>query len=320
MKILITGGAGFIGSHLAEALIQRGNKVTVIDDLSTGSLDNIQHIKNHKNFRLVTDTVLNEEILKALVKKNNVIFHLAALTGVRSIMESPVETLRINVLGSFAILQLANKYGKRVFLASSSEVLGQHKQFPLTETANRIYGPTTIRRWGYACAKSIGEFLALAYYNDQQLPVTIIRFFNIIGPRQTGYYGMVVPRFINQALSNQPITVYGNGRQKRTFLYIKDAIDGVLSLLDCSRSAGEIFNIGGNEEVTISELAKKIKTISKTNSKIEYLSYSKVYKQRFEDIKRRVPDVSKARRILNWRVTTSLEEALRKTIEYFKEK
>ncbi len=307
---LVTGGAGFIGSHLCEELLSRGEDVIVLDNLSTGSMANIEHLKDKKGFTLVVDSVLNKPVIEALVQKADRIFHLAAAVGVKLIMERPVDTIETNVLGTEHVLSLANKYHKKVLIASTSEVYGKHRDHTLAEMNNMVMGPTKKRRWAYACTKALDEFLSFAYHEEKKLPVVVVRFFNTIGPRQTGQYGMVVPKFIKSALLNNPITVFGNGMQSRSFTYVKDAVRAVLMLMEKPEAEGDVFNIGDGREITILELAKQIKKMTNSTSEIVFVSYNDAYGKGFEDMERRVPDISKIRKFIGYKPTVSLEQAL----------
>lgn len=316
MKVLITGGAGFIGSHLAEALLERGDEVYVLDDLSTGSIDNIEHLKGRKGFSYTVDTVINERVTAEEVDRVDVVFHLAAAVGVRLIVESPVHTIETNVHGTETILKVANKKKKRVFLASTSEVYGKSTEFPFRETADLVMGPTSKGRWSYACSKAIDEFLGLAYYKEKKLPVTIIRLFNTVGPRQTGRYGMVIPNFVRQALAGQPITVYGDGSQSRCFTDVSDVVRALLALLDYEHAAGEVFNIGSQQEVTITDLANKVKAMTGSESEIVFVPYEKAYEEGFEDMPRRVPDTSKIAKAIGYEPEVSLDEIIQRVIDH----
>ncbi len=320
MKILITGGAGFIGSYLAEAYLGRGDEVYVIDDLSTGNLDNIRAFAHNPLFHFVNDTILNRETMLELVGICDVVAHLAAAVGVRLIIDDPLGSIHTNIVGTEIVLELANKFRKKILLASTSEVYGRNSKVPLSETDTRIYGPTHVVRWSYAATKAMDEFLALAYYRATRLPVIIARFFNTVGPRQTGKYGMVIPRFVEQALKNQPITVYGDGNQTRTFTYVEDLVRGVMGLIDEPRAVGDIFNIGGDEEISINELARRIKNITGSSSPIVHLPYDEAYQEGFEDMERRVPDITKIVNLIGYKNTCSLEHMLAKVVEYQKAK
>ena len=318
MKSLVTGGAGFIGSHLCEELIARGEEVFVLDNLSTGSIDNIKHLKDRKNFNLVIDSVLNKSVLEELISKVDRIFHLAAAVGVKLIMERPVDTIETNVLGTENVLNIANKYHKKVLVASTSEVYGKHKDHTLSEMNNMVLGPTKKRRWAYACTKALDEFLSFAYYEEKKLPVVVVRFFNTIGPRQTGQYGMVVPKFIKSALLNNPITVYGDGKQSRSFTYVKDAVRAVLLLMEKPEAEGDVFNIGDGREITILELAKRVKKLTNSSSEIVFVPYEEAYGKGFEDMERRAPDISKIRKLIGYEPSVNLDEILKIIIQSIK--
>lgn len=318
MKSLITGGAGFIGSHLAEELLSRGEEVFIVDNLSTGSIDNIKHLKDNKNFSMVIDSVLNKPVLEELISKADRIFHLAAAVGVKLIMERPVDTIETNVLGTENVLNLANKYHKKVLVASTSEVYGKHKDHTLSEMNNMVLGPTKKRRWAYACTKALDEFLSFAYHEEKKLPVVVVRFFNTIGPKQTGQYGMVVPKFIKSALLNNPITVFGDGTQSRSFTYVKDAIRAVLMLMEKPEAEGDVFNIGDGREITILELAKKIKKMTSSSSAITFVSYDDAYGKGFEDMERRAPDISKIRKFIGYEPSINLDQVLEIIIQHMK--
>jgi len=316
VRILVTGGAGFIGSYLSGAYIERGEEVWVIDDLSTGSLENIAALLHHPRFHFVNDTILNREVLLELVGICDVIVHLAAAVGVRLIIEEPLKSIHTNVVGTELVLEMANKFRKKIFIASTSEVYGRNSKVPLHEDDQRIYGSTVLARWSYAATKAMDEFLALAYYRTKQLPVIVARLFNTVGPRQTGRYGMVVPRFVGQALRNDPITVYGDGTQTRTFTYVGDVVQGIIALIDERRSVGEIFNIGGEEEITIEDLALKVKAITGSSSRIEHIPYSEAYQEGFEDMERRVPDIARIQGLVGYRNTCDIDAILAKVVEY----
>jgi len=316
MKVLITGGAGFIGSHLAESLLERGDEVYVLDDLSTGSIDNIEHLKGAKGFRYTIDTVMNEPSTAELVDRVDVVVHLAAAVGVRLIVESPVHTIETNVHGTETVLKLANKKKKRVLLASTSEVYGKSVEFPFREDSDLVMGPTTKGRWSYACSKAIDEFLALAYYKEKKLPVTVVRLFNTVGPRQTGRYGMVIPNFVRQALAGAPITVHGDGSQRRCFTDVSDVVRALIGLIDHHDAIGEVFNVGSQQEISILDLAKKVKAKAKSASEIVFVPYEKAYEEGFEDMPRRVPDTSKIEKLVGFRPTVSLDAILERVIEH----
>jgi len=316
MKVLITGGAGFIGSHLAESLLERGDEVYVLDDLSTGSIDNIEHLKGAKGFRYTIDTVMNEPSTAEQVDRVDVVVHLAAAVGVRLIVESPVHTIETNVHGTETVLKLANKKKKRVLLASTSEVYGKSVEFPFREDSDLVMGPTTKGRWSYACSKAIDEFLALAYYKEKKLPVTVVRLFNTVGPRQTGRYGMVIPNFVRQALAGAPITVHGDGSQRRCFTDVSDVVRALIGLIDHHDAIGEVFNVGSQQEISILDLAKKVKAKAKSASEIVFVPYEKAYEEGFEDMPRRIPDTSKIEKLVGFRPTVSLDAILERVIEH----
>ncbi len=318
MKALVTGGAGFIGSHLAEELLEQGHSVYLIDDLSTGGIENIEHLKNRKGFNYTIDTILNPSITAELVDKCDVVFHLAAAVGVMLIVESPVRTIETNIKGTEAILLHANKKKKKVIIASTSEVYGKSDQKSFREDNDLILGPTTKSRWSYACSKAIDEFLALAYWKEKNLPVVVIRLFNIVGPRQTGRYGMVIPRFVKQALLNHPITVFGDGKQSRCFSHVKDTVKALVKLSQTDEAVGEVINIGSDNEISIEELAKRIKELTKSKSKIQYIPYSDAYEEGFEDMMRRVPNLGKIKKLIGHKPKNSLDDILKDVIEYYK--
>lgn len=316
MKILITGGAGFIGSYLCGAYLSRGDEVYVIDDLSTGDLANIESYTQNPLFHFVHDSILNREAMLELTGICDVVAHLAAAVGVKLIIDEPLKSIHTNIVGTEMVLELANKFRKKTFLASTSEVYGRNSQVPLRETDSRIYGPTHLARWSYAAAKATDEFLALAYHQTKQLPVVIGRLFNTVGPRQTGRYGMVIPRFVGQALRNEPITVYGDGNQTRSFTYVEDIVRGIVELIDEPRAVGEIFNIGGESEISINELAGRIKSITHSASPIRHIPYDKAYQEGFEDMERRVPDIAKIVNLIGYKNTHDLDSILTKVVNY----
>jgi len=318
MKYLLTGGAGFIGSHLAEALLDRGDEVRVIDDLSTGGIENIQHLKGRRGFQYVLDTVLNRSVMAELVDEADIILHLAAAVGVRLIVESPVRTIETNIKGTEMVLELAAKKKKPVVIFSTSEVYGKSNGARFFETGDLILGPTFKGRWSYAASKIIDEFLALAYYKEKELPVIIIRLFNTVGPRQTGRYGMVVPRFVQQALAAEPITVFGDGKQTRTFTHVKDAVWAILKLVNHPRAVGEIFNIGGKEEISIEGLAQLVKEVLQSPSPIVYIPYEQAYEEGFEDMRKRVPDIGKIQELVGFDPNFSSKDMILDVAEYQK--
>ena len=317
--VLITGGAGFIGSHLAEALLARGDVVMIIDDLSTGRLENIQHLRDNPNFSFAIDTITNELVMDRLVSECDLIFHLAAAVGVQLIISDPVRTIETNILGTHAVLKAAARYRKPVFLASTSEVYGKGERVPFHEEDDRVLGPTTKSRWSYSDSKAIDEFLGLAYHQKFGLPVTIVRFFNTVGPRQTGQYGMVVPRFVQQALRGDPLTVYGDGGQSRCFCNVRDVVRVLLLLAGTPEAVGEVFNVGSIEEVSILELAQKVQAlVGEQQSEIVFVSYDEAYAPGFEDMRRRVPAIDKITRFTGWRPQISLDETIQEVITYYR--
>ena len=316
MRVLITGGAGFIGSHLTEKLLSLGWSVTCIDDLSTGSVDNLSAVRDNPRFLFYADTIFNRRLTTNLVSDADVVFHLAAAVGVKRIVDFPVQTIETNVEGSEIVLEAAAGKKKRIFIASTSEVYGKSTKIPFSETDDLVLGSTYNSRWAYACSKAIDEFLALAYHREKDLPVTIVRFFNTVGPRQTGRYGMVLPNFVRQALLNQPVSVYGSGEQTRCFGHVSDIIQGLLLLLDNNRTVGEIFNLGNTEEVSINDLAKKVIAACDSTSKIVHVPYSEAYGPGFEDMFRRVPDISKAREWLGYEPRFNLDAIIQAVVEY----
>ena len=318
MKVLITGGAGFIGSHLAEAYLENGDEVYIIDDLSTGSLENIEHLQkdnlSQDKLFVHVDTILNHEIMLELIGICDVVFHLAAAVGVQYILENPMDSIKTNIQGTEKVLELCAKFKKKVLIASSSEVYGKHAHAPLVETDNIVYGPSSKFRWSYAASKLMDEFTALAYFRTQGLKVTVVRLFNTIGPRQTGAYGMVVPRFIAQALKNDPLTVYGDGNQTRTFTDVKDVVYAFMEMVENEQSFGEVFNLGGVEEITILDLAQKIITLTESRSKIVLVPYEEAFGADFEDMLRRVPSVDKAERLIGFQPNGQLDSILKRII------
>jgi len=310
MKYFITGGAGFIGSHLAETLLQQGHSVTILDDLSTGSISNIEHLKPNPAFRHIIGTIMNSPLLSELVDGCEVVFHLAAAVGVRLIVESPVSTIELNVRGTEKVLECANKKRRKVILASTSEVYGKSRKFPFHEDDDLVLGPPTKGRWSYACSKAIDEFLALAYWKERKQPIVIARLFNTTGPRQTGRYGMVVPTFVQQALEGKPITVFGTGQQRRCFTHVGDTVNALCRISQESKAVGEVINIGSSNEITILELARLVKKMTNSRSIIKKIPYGQAYEEGFEDMERRVPDISKARQLVGYKPTLGIEEIL----------
>jgi UDP-glucose 4-epimerase len=315
MHVLLTGGAGFVGSHLAERLLDMGHSVSVIDDLSTGSIDNIAPLRTREKFSYVIDTVMNERLMAELVDQADVVFHLAAAVGVRLIVEAPTRTIVTNVHGTEVVLMQAAKKGKLVFVFSTSEVYGKSTAVPFREDADLVMGPTFKHRWAYACSKAIDEFLALAYYRERKLPVVIVRLFNTVGPRQTGRYGMVIPTFVRQALAGDPITVHGDGKQTRSFTYVGDVVDALVRLMETPAAVGQVVNIGNTEEVSILEVAERVKAKTGSSSPIVLIPYSEAYEEGFEDMPRRVPSIEKIQGLVGYRPTVDLDAILDRVIE-----
>jgi UDP-glucose 4-epimerase len=313
----LTGGAGFIGSHLAERLLELGHEVHVLDNLSTGSIDNIAHLKGRPGFSYVIDTVTNEPLLAEMIDQCDVVFHLAAAVGVKLIVEQPVHTIETNVHGTEVVLKHANKKKKLVVIASTSEVYGKSADVPFREGADLVLGATVKHRWAYACSKLIDEFLALAYWKEKKLPIVIVRLFNTVGPRQTGQYGMVLPTFVRQALAGQPITVFGDGTQSRSFTYVADVVDALIKLAQEPRAVGEVFNIGNTEEVTIRELAERVKRLTSSGSPVQLIPYDEAYEAGFEDMPRRVPDISKVHNLVGYAPRLTLDEIVCRVVESF---
>lgn len=316
MRVLITGGAGFIGSHLSDAYLQRGDEVYIIDDLSTGSIENIRHLKEHPRFHYTIDNVANQPVTAELVDQCDVIFHLAAAVGVKLIVESPVRTIETNVHGTEVVLSLANKKKKKVLVASTSEVYGLSAEIPFREDGNLVMGATTKGRWSYACSKAIDEFLALAYWREKKLPTTVVRLFNTVGPRQTGQYGMVIPTFVKQALAGRPITVYGSGKQSRCFCHVGDVVGGLVKLMDTDAAVGEVYNVGSNQEISIVDLAKRVKELANSESEIVFVPYDEAYEEGFEDMPRRIPDISKVNKLVGFKPEMNLDGILKSVIDF----
>jgi UDP-glucose 4-epimerase len=321
MKILITGGAGFIGSHLADRLVESGNDVIVVDDLSTGSMKNIRELQRKNGFRLVVDTILNESLMDELAARCDHIYHLAAAVGVKLIMNRPVETLETNVKGTEMVLATANKYKKKVLIASTSEVYGKimngDNAKPLVEDADRLMGATTKRRWAYACSKAFDEFLALAYFEEKKLPVIITRLFNTVGPRQTGQYGMVLPNFVQKALIGKPIIIYGDGKQSRSFTHVADVVDAMEKLMNTPEALGQVVNVGNEEEISIVELARMVREMTGSASEIEFLSYDRAYGPGFEDMQRRSPDTTRLKNLIGFSPRYDLKSIIQSVINYY---
>ncbi len=320
MRALITGGAGFIGSHLSDALLEQGHQVLVLDNLSTGSMDNIVHLKGKPGFEYFIDSVNNEPLLAELIDRSDVVFHFAAAVGVKLIVEQPVYTIETNVHGTEVVLKHANKKKKLVVIASTSEVYGKSEDVPFREDSDLVMGPTPKHRWAYACSKAIDEFLALAYWKERKLPVIIVRFFNTVGPRQTGQYGMVIPNLVRQALAGEPMTVFGDGTQSRSFTHVADVVGALLKLVVEPAAIGEVINIGNSEEVTIARLAERIRELSGSKSPIKFVPYDQAYESGFEDMPRRVPDLTKVAAMIGYKTRHTLDDILVQVIDYFRKK
>lgn len=320
MKVLITGGAGFIGSHLCEKLLGMGDEVTALDNLSTGKYENVAHLKEDKKFNLVVGSILDKELVDKLCEKTDIIFHLAAAVGVELIVRHPLESLTTNIKGSEIVLDMAQRYNKKVLITSTSEIYGKNTNGPLKENDDRILGSPLKSRWGYSTAKAVDEMLAFVYWKEKGLPTIIVRLFNTVGPRQTGAYGMVIPRFVIQALTGEPLTVYGDGNQSRCFLHVQDAVDALVKLMQNPGVQGQVFNVGSQEEITIKALAQKVIRLAESKSRIIYIPYEKAYEEGFEDMHRRVPDTSKLKNLIGHRPMMDLEGILKSVIEYFKDK
>ena len=320
MKVLITGGAGFIGSHLAERLLARGDEVHLLDDLSTGSIENIVLVKNHPNLTYHIDTIRNYRLTAELVDMCDIVYHLAAAVGVRLIVESPVSTIETNIRGTDIVLSLAAKKRKRVVITSTSEVYGKRNRVPFSEDDDLVMGPTNKGRWSYACSKAIDEFLAIAYWKEKRVPTVIARLFNTVGPRQTGRYGMVIPNFVQQALTGQDITVYGDGTQTRCFTHVSDVVQALIAIAEHPQAVGEVYNIGSDHEITMLELAERIKQLTESASNIVFVPYDQAYEAGFEDMMRRVPDISKIRALIGYNPKVDLDALLTSIIEYHRDK
>jgi UDP-glucose 4-epimerase len=313
-RSLITGGAGFVGSHLSEELLRRGEEVYILDDLSTGGIENVEHLKRDPRFHYTLDSVHNEPVLAELIDRCDTVYHLAAAVGVKLIVESPVKTIETNVHGTEVVLKHANKKKKKVLITSTSEVYGKSEDVPFREDQDLVMGPSTKGRWSYACSKALDEFLAIAYWHEKKLPVVVVRLFNTVGPRQTGRYGMVIPNFVHQALTGQPITVYGDGNQSRAFGYVGDIVKALADLAHHPDAVGQVFNIGNTQEITINELALLVKKMTGSSSEIVHVPYDRAYEQGFEDMPRRVPDISKIRTLIGYQPSVDLEGILTRII------
>jgi UDP-glucose 4-epimerase len=320
VRALITGGAGFIGSHLSEALLDQGHQVLILDDLSTGSIDNVAHLKGRPGFEYFIESVNNEPVLAELIDRSDVVFHLAAAVGVKLIVEQPVHTIETNVHGTEVVLKHANKKKKLVVIASTSEVYGKSNDVPFREDADLVLGPTPKHRWAYACSKAIDEFLALAYWKERKLPVIVVRFFNTVGPRQTGRYGMVIPNFVRQALAGEPITVFGDGTQSRAFTHVGDVVGAMLKLVAEPRAVGQVINIGTRQEISIAMLAERIRELTDSKSTIKFIPYDEAYESGFEDMPRRLPDLERISALIGYEPKHSLDDILVQVIDYFRKK
>ncbi len=320
MKILITGGAGFIGSHLAEALLAKGHEVTILDNLSTGKLENVAHLEGQPNFHIVIGDILNEFLVDKLVERADWVFHLAAAVGVELIVKDPLRSLTTNIKGSEIVLENVYRYHRKVLITSTSEIYGKNLNGPLKEEDDRVLGSPLKTRWSYSTSKAIDEILAYVYWREKKVPTVIVRLFNTVGPRQTGYYGMVIPRFVEQALKNEALTVYGTGDQTRCFLYVKDAVDAMVRLMESPAAVGQVFNIGSQEEISIRALAEKIIGLTESPCDITYVPYDEAYEEGFEDMQRRVPDITKISKLIGFKPTVNLEGVLRMVIAEFRRK
>jgi UDP-glucose 4-epimerase len=320
MKYLITGGCGFIGSHLSERLIRDGHDVVALDDLSTGRYDNVARLDGNAKFQMLIGSVLDSSLVEDLVRQCDAVFHLASAVGVRLIMERPVQTIETIFQGTDVVLRFASRYRKPTLITSTSEVYGKSTDIPFHEDGDRLEGPTNMHRWAYACAKSLDEFLALAHWKQSRLPVVVTRLFNTVGPRQTGQYGMVVPNFVQKALADEPIVVHGDGKQSRCFAHVLDVVEGLIGLLPQRAAHGEVVNLGSNEEVSILELAERVRRATDSKSEIRHVPYADVYGDGFEDMRRRVPSIEKAKRILGWSPRKSLDDVLRDVISYYRDR
>jgi UDP-glucose 4-epimerase len=315
MNVLVTGGAGFIGSHLCDALLERGHHVIAIDNISTGRYENIEHLMGQKNFEFVLGSILNADLMDDAAGRSDAIFHLAAAVGVQLIVEKPLESLATNIRGSEIVFEKAHKYGTKVLVTSTSEIYGKNTSDRLGEEDDRILGSPLKSRWSYSEAKAIDEILAFTYWKEKGLETVIVRLFNTVGPRQTGHYGMVVPRFVSQAIRGEPITVYGDGTQTRCFCHVADVVNGMINLMNEPEAYGKVFNLGGEEEISMTDLAQRILDISGSDSKVRYMTYEEAYEEGFEDMQRRVPDTTRARNLVGFSQTIGLDEIIRSVIE-----
>ena len=315
MKALVTGGAGFIGSHLAEALLQRGDEVTILDNLSTGRYENVAHLDGHAGFQVVVGTILNESLVDKLVERCDVVFHLAAAVGVELIIKKPLESLMTNIRGSEIVFEMAHRYRKKVLITSTSEIYGKNINGPLREDTDRVLGSPLKSRWSYSTSKAVDEILAHVYWKEKGVPTIIVRLFNTVGPRQSGAYGMVIPRFVGQALAGKPLLVHGTGKQSRCFLHVRDVVDAMQKLIDHPAAVGEVFNLGSQEEITIDALARRVIKLTNSPSRIEFLPYEQAYEEGFEDMPRRVPDITKVQQLIRFRPTMNLDETIASVID-----
>ncbi|NQT50002.1 GDP-mannose 4,6-dehydratase [Candidatus Kuenenbacteria bacterium] len=320
MKVFITGGAGFIGSHLSDALLKRGDQVTVLDNLSTGSYDNIAHLEHNPNFQFIEDTILNEKIVDKLVERADLVFHLAAAVGVNLIVDKPLESMITNIRGSEIVFSMAHRYRKKILITSTSEIYGKNPDLPLKESSDRVLGPPQKLRWSYSTAKAIDESLAHIYYNQYNIPTIVVRLFNTVGPRQTGSYGMVIPRFVKAALNGEDITVYGDGKQSRCFTHVYDIIGALIKLSDNQQAIGDVFNIGSQQEISMEGLAQKVIELTNSRSKIVYIPYEKAYGAGFEDMRKRMPDITKIHNLINYSPTQSIEQIIQSVANYLRQK
>ena len=319
MKILITGGAGFVGSHLADKHINEGHEVTVIDDLSTGRYSNVEHLEGNENFRLIIDTVLNDSLMEELVRETDRVFHMASAVGVRLIMERPVKTIETIFRGTDVVLAFCSRYRKRVLIPSTSEVYGKGISVPFKEEDDLLTGSTDKHRWAYACAKTLDEFLAIAHWKETRLPVIVVRLFNTVGPRQTGQYGMVVPNFVKSAIKGEPLTVHGDGTQSRCFGHVLDVVEGLTKAIETPECFGQVMNLGNDEEVSIKDLAVRAIAMTDSDSEIRYIPYAEAYGEGFEDMQRRVPSLEKAKKLIDYKPTRTLEDIINDVAEQFRE-
>jgi UDP-glucose 4-epimerase len=315
MNVLITGGAGFIGSHLTERLVERGDRVTILDDLSTGRYENVAHLDGHPNVQLVIGTILNETLVDKLVERVDVVFHLAAAVGVELIIKKPLESMVTNIRGSEVVMEMAHRYRKKVLIASTSEIYGKNIHGPFKEDDDRVLGSPLKSRWSYSTSKAVDEILAYVYWKEKQVPTIIVRLFNTVGPRQSGAYGMVIPRFVSQALAGQPLKVHGEGKQTRCFLHVRDVVDAMIKLAEHPRAVGEVFNLGSQEEISIEELAERVIQLTKSASRIDYVPYEEAYEEGFEDMPRRIPDISKIRSLIGFQPTMNLNQIILSVVE-----